>query len=61
METGIEVNADKIKYMVMSQDQNGGRSKNMKIDNSSLKGWKCFNIWEKLSNRNPIQEKLRAD
>ena len=25
-ETGLEVNADKTKYMVMSQDQNAGRS-----------------------------------
>jgi hypothetical protein len=25
-ETGLEVNADKMKYMVMSQDQNAGQS-----------------------------------
>ena len=33
-ETGLEVNAGKTKYMVMSRDQNAGRSHNMKIDNS---------------------------
>ena len=31
---GLEVNADKTKYMVMSRDQNAGRSHNIKIDNS---------------------------
>ena len=31
--TGLEVNADKTKYMVMSRDQNAGRSHNMKVDN----------------------------
>ena len=33
---GIEVNADKSKYVVMSQDQNEGRSHSIKTDNSSL-------------------------
>jgi len=35
-ETGLEVNAVKIKYMVMSRDQNAGRCQNIKIDNSSF-------------------------
>jgi hypothetical protein len=33
-EIGLEVNADKTKYMVKSGDRNTGRSYNMKIDNS---------------------------
>ena len=44
-ETGLEVNADKTKYLVMSRDQNAGRSHNMKTDNSCLKGWKSSNVW----------------
>ena len=36
-ETGLEVNADKTKYMVMSRDQNAGRSHSMETDNSSFK------------------------
>jgi hypothetical protein len=28
-------NADKIKYMVMSRDQNAGRNHNIRIDNNS--------------------------
>jgi len=35
-ETGLEVYADKTKYMVISQDQNAGQSHSMKIDNSSF-------------------------
>ena len=35
-EIGLDVNADKTKYVVMSRDQNAGRSHNMKIDNSSF-------------------------
>jgi hypothetical protein len=35
-EIGLEVNADKTKYMVMSRDQNGGRNHNIKIDNISF-------------------------
>ena len=34
------MNAGKTKYMVMSRDQNAGKSHNIKNANSSLKGWK---------------------
>jgi len=33
-ETALEVNAYKTKYMVMSRDQNVGRSHNMNVDNT---------------------------
>jgi hypothetical protein len=35
-EIGLEVNADKTKYMVMSRDQNAGQKQNTKTDNSSF-------------------------
>jgi hypothetical protein len=35
-EIGLEVNADKTKYMVMSRDQKGGWIYNIKINNSSF-------------------------
>ena len=35
-ETGLEVNFNKTKYMVISKDPNSGWSHNMKIDNSSF-------------------------
>jgi hypothetical protein len=34
--TGLEVNADKTKYMVMSQDRKAGRCYSVKIYNSSI-------------------------
>jgi hypothetical protein len=33
-EIGLEVNADKTKYIVLSQDQNAGRSNKLNIDNN---------------------------
>jgi len=45
---GLEVNADKSKYMVMSRDQNTGRSHNIKMRIFPLKGWNSSDIWERL-------------
>ena len=46
-EIGLEVNADKTKYMVMYRDRNAGRGHSVKIDNCSIEGWKILNIWER--------------
>ena len=45
-EVGLEVNADKTKYMVVSRDQNAGRSHNMETANRSFEMWKSSNICE---------------
>jgi hypothetical protein len=45
-EIGLEVNANKIKYMVVLRDQNAGRIHNIKIGNRSLKRWNNSSIWE---------------
>jgi hypothetical protein len=45
-EIGLEVNADKTKYLVMSRDQNVGPSHNVNTYNISLKGRNSSNIWE---------------
>jgi hypothetical protein len=52
-ETGPEVSADKTKYMVMSRDQNVGRSHNIKTDNSSFERVEEFKnyIQEEFKNR----------
>jgi len=44
-EFGLRVNADKTKCMVLPRDQNAGRIRIVKTDNS-LKGWKSSDIWE---------------
>ena len=43
-EIGLEVNADKTKYMIISRDQNAGRIYSMKIDNSSIERVESSNI-----------------
>ena len=35
-ESGLEVSADKIKYMVMYRDQNAGQNHRVRIDNSAF-------------------------
>jgi len=60
-EIGTEVNADKTKYMVMSRDQNAGRSHGMKIDNSSFEGVEEFKyLGTTLTNQNSIQEEIKS-
>jgi hypothetical protein len=41
-EMGREVNADKIRFMFMSRDQDAGRSHNIKTDNSSYESLEEF-------------------
>ena len=63
-EIGLEVNADKTKYMVMSRDQKAGRSHSIENDDSSyemledcgcgnnLKEWKFCEIKSRLNSKN---------
>jgi len=60
-ETGLEVNADKTKYMVMSRDQNAGRSHSIKTDNSSFESVEEFKyLRTTLTNQNSIQEEIKS-
>jgi len=60
-EIGLEVNADKTKYMVMSQDQNEGRSHNMKTDNMSFEIVEEFKyLRTTLTNQNTIKEEMKS-
>ena len=45
-ETGLEVNADKTKYMVMSRDQNAGQSHSIRLIAVPLKGWNSSYMWQ---------------
>ena len=60
-ETTLEVNADKTKYMVMSRDQNAGRSHSMKTDNSSFGRVEQFKyLGTTLAKQNSIQEEINS-
>jgi hypothetical protein len=52
---GLEINAEKNKYMVMVRDQNVGQSHNIKIDNSSSERVQEFRCLETaLTHQNSI-------
>jgi len=56
-ENGLEVSADKTKYMVMSRDQNAGRIQSVRIDNSTFEKVEEFEyLGTTLSNQNSIPE-----
>ena len=60
-ETGLEVDADKTKDMVMSRDQNAGQSRNMKADNSSFQRVGEFKyLGTTLTNQNCVQEEIES-
>jgi hypothetical protein len=58
---GIDVNAGETKYMIMSRDQNAGRSHYINIYNSSLERVEEFKyLGTTLINQNSFRKKLRA-
>jgi len=60
-EIGLEVNADKTMYMVMSRDKNAGRSHNIKVDNSSFESVEDLKyLGTTLTNQNFIQEEIKS-
>jgi len=60
-EIGLEVNADKTKYMVMSRDQNAGRIHIVRIDNSIFERVEEFkNLGTTLTNQNSIAEEIKS-
>jgi hypothetical protein len=60
-ETGLEVNVDNTKYMVMSQDQNAGQIHIMKIDNSFFERVEEFKyLGTTLKNQNSVHEEIKS-
>jgi RNA:NAD 2'-phosphotransferase (TPT1/KptA family) len=60
-EIGLEVNADKTKYLIMSRDQNAGRGHSIKIDNSSFERVEDFKyVGTNLTYQNYIQEEFTS-
>jgi hypothetical protein len=60
-EIGLEVNAEKTKYMVMSRDQNAGQNGYIQIGNKSFKTVEQFKyLGTTLTNQNSIHEEIKS-
>jgi hypothetical protein len=60
-EAGLEVNAEKTKYIVISQDQNAGQYHNIKTDNKSFERVEEFKyLGITLPNQNSMQEEIKS-
>jgi hypothetical protein len=60
-EIGLAVTVDITKYMGMSGDQNAGRSRHIKFDNTSFERVEQFKyLRTTLTNPNYIQEKIKS-
>jgi hypothetical protein len=60
---GLDVNADKTKYMVTSRDQHAGRSHSMKLDNNSferVEEFKHVYLGTTQTNHNSVQEDIKG-
>jgi len=60
-EIGLEVSADKTKYMVMSRDQNAGRIQSVRINNGTVERVEEFKyLGTTLTNKNSILEEIKS-
>ena len=60
-EIGLEVSADKTKYMVISRDQKSGRIQSVRIDNSTFESVEEFKyLGTNLTNQNATQEEIKS-
>jgi hypothetical protein len=60
-EIGLEVSADKTKYMVMPRDQNARRIHMWECIILPSRGWKTLNIWGKyITNKNFISQQIKS-
>ena len=60
-EIGLEVNAEKTRYMVMSRDKNAGQNGYIQIGNKSfetVEQFKC--MWTTLTDQNSIREGIKS-
>jgi hypothetical protein len=60
-EIGLEVNAEKTKYMVMSRDQNAGQNGYIQIGNESFETVEQFKyLGTTITNENSIHEEIKS-
>jgi len=60
-EIGLEISADKTKYMVMTRDQNAGRNHSVRINNSTFETMEEFKyLGTTLTHQNSIPEEIKS-
>jgi hypothetical protein len=60
-DTGLALNADTTKYIIMSTDQHAGRSNSLMTDNIFFEKLEQFKYWgATVTNQNPIQEEIKS-
>ena len=60
-EIGLQVSADKTKYMVMSRDQNAGRNHSVRTDSSTFERVEEFKyLGTTLTNQNSTPEEIKS-
>jgi hypothetical protein len=58
---GLEINAEKTKYLIMSCHQNSGQNQNIRIANESFENVAKFKyLGTTLTNRNDIRDEINS-
>jgi hypothetical protein len=58
---GLEINAEKTKYMIMSRHPNSGHNQNIRIANVSFESMATFKYLETtLTNQNDVHDKIKS-
>jgi hypothetical protein len=60
-DTGLEINAEKTKYMIMSHHPNSGQNQNIRIDNESFENLAKFKyLGSTLTNQHDIRDEIKS-
>jgi hypothetical protein len=58
---GLEINAEKTKYMIMSRHPNLGQDQNIRIANESFENWAKFKyLGATLTNQNGVRDEIKS-
>jgi hypothetical protein len=58
---GLEINAEKTNYMIMSRHPNSGQNRNIRIANESFENVATFKyLGKKLTHQNDIRDKIES-
>jgi hypothetical protein len=61
MDIGLEINAEKTKYMIMSRHPNSGQNQNIRITNESFENVaKFIYLWKTLTTQNDIYDEIKS-